>query len=128
MMARRVGFALLGVAGFSAFHEVVFRLMAMAWPDYAAAAPTKSYTLIMLWARLVMGAAGAVGIGAAIGRLSRDRAVVTPLVIVITLGAAWVHLGPVWADYPAWYHALVILALGPLHGLGARLTTPHLEP
>lgn len=128
MTARRIAFGLLGCAGFFVALGVALGLMAKVWPAYAIAAPTKHFTLAMLWARLIVGAACAVMVGAGIGRLARDRGVIAPLIIFITAGAAWLHLGPVWPDYPGWYHTLVILGLGPLHGIGAHLTTRTLNP
>lgn len=101
--------------------KLSFTALGAAWPAYAAAAPSKAYTLAMLGTRL--------GIAAFL-------TVVSAAVAVVVAGerrAAWMlgaaffvvslpsHLHYVWADYPVWYHAVYLLSLVPLAWLGGRL-------
>ena len=94
------------------------------WPAYAAAEPTRAYTLIMLWSRL---AAGAV--------ITAISAIVATRVANDTGRAAWWlgalflavslphHVFDVWAEYPVWYHVVYLGYLVPIAGLSGRVVT-----
>ena len=121
-----IGFAVwVTVAGFG------FLLLRTAWPSYAAAEPTKSYTLAMLFSRLLVGVVCTLAAGAVAALVAKgSRAACLSLGIVLLLLSAPVHLPiefglhlSVWADYPAWYHFTYLLPLIPLTVLGGMLAT-----
>ena len=93
------------------------------WPAYAAARPTKSYTLAMLVTRLAAGALAA-AVGAFVTtRLARDdgRAAwwLGGLFLAVSLPD---HLFLVWQDYPAWYHVVYLTYLVPVAGVAGTIT------
>ncbi len=121
-----VGFAAwVMIAGFG------FLLLRTTWPSYAAAEPTKSYTLAMLISRLMVGVVCTLAAGAVAAMVAKgSRAASLLLGIVLLLLSAPVHLPielglhvSVWADYPAWYHFTYLLPLTPLTVLGGMLAT-----
>ena len=91
------------------------------WPDYADAEPAKTYTLIMLIVRLVVGVCcvmGGAGVTATIARNDREAGWwLGGLFLALSLPE---HLYRVWADYPPWYHILYLAYLVPLAGLTGR--------
>jgi hypothetical protein len=84
------------------------------WPAYAAAEPTKAYSLAMLITRLLAGA-----LCTACGSFVATRLANDDVVIGWWLGGPD-HLWLVWADYPAWYHLVYLSYLMPVAGLVGR--------
>jgi hypothetical protein len=120
------------LVGFAAWVMVAglgFLLLRTTWSSYAAAEPTKSYTLAMLISRLMVGVVCTLAAGAVAALVAKgSRAASLSLGIVLFLIAAPVHLPiefglhvSVWADYPAWYHFTFLLPLAPLTVLGGIL-------
>ncbi|MBX9730282.1 MAG: hypothetical protein K2X59_03050 [Sphingomonas sp.] len=89
----------------------------ISWPDYAAAEPTKAYSLAMLVARLAIGAfctAAAACVTTIIARNGRAAWLLGGIFLAISLP---IHLFRVWADYPAWYHFAYLGYLVPIAGV-----------
>ncbi len=124
-----VGFAAwVMVAGFG------FLLLRTSWPSYAVAEPTKSYTLVMLISRLMVGVVCTLAAGAVAALVAKGSRAGLFLGIILLLISAPVHLPiatgfhvSVWADYPAWYHLTFLLPLTPLTVLGGMLATVNLK-
>jgi hypothetical protein len=125
-----VGFAAwVTVAGFG------FLLLRTTWSSYAAAEPTKSYTLSMLISRLMVGVVCTLAAGAVAALVAKgSRTTSLFLGIVLLLISAPVHLPiefglhvSIWADYPAWYHFTFLLPLAPLTVLGGMLATVNFK-
>jgi hypothetical protein len=98
-----------------------FAILQSLWPEYAAAAPDKAYTLPMLWARLGVAALLTLLSAAAATVVAADRRVawvLGSLFVVVSLPS---HLYHVWADYPAWYHGVYLASLVPIAWIGGRL-------
>lgn len=97
-------------------------IMQAAWEDYAAAVPSKDYTLLMLVSRLSVGAiaTAAAGLVTMIG--ARDRGLAAwlcgGLLLAISLRP---HLVTAWNDYPVWYHFVYLGYLVPICGLAGSL-------
>lgn len=96
------------------------------WSDYAAAAPTKAYTFAMLLSRLTLAAVCSISSGfLAMTTAKENRKAAWWLGGCLLLGSIPLHLPisffNVWADYPAWYHAVYLLSLMPLTGFGGYL-------
>ena len=115
----------VGILSAVGIARVAFATLQSVWPEYAAAAPDKAYTLPMLWARLGIAALLTL-ISAAVATLvAADRRVawvLGSLFVVVSLPS---HLHYVWADYPAWYHAVYLLSLVPVAWLGGKLVPSH---
>ncbi len=94
------------------------------WPQYAAAEPHKHYTLIMLIARLAVGAlsvaAAACGATAFAGDRERTAWWLGGLFLVLSI-PNHLYSGYVWNDYPIWYHFVYLSYLVPVAGLTPRL-------
>ncbi len=91
------------------------------WPAYAAAAPTKSFSIAMLFARLGLGA----GIVMLAGFLATtagkgDRQLGWWIGIFLCAVSTPLHLVQ-WSDYPVWYHLTYLSYLIPIAGLGGWL-------
>lgn len=95
------------------------------WPAYAAAEPHKSYTLIMLVARLSVGALGTAAAALVATIIARDGGAAAwwlgGLFLALSLP---LHLRG-WADYPAWYHLIYLSCLVPIAGITGRIMAKH---
>ena len=101
--------------------RLAFTALQSAWPEYAAAAPAKAFTLPMLWSRLGVAAFLTVASSVAAVLAAGDRRAAWVLGCLFVLVSLPSHLYYVWADYPVWYHAVYLLSLVPLAWLGGRL-------
>lgn len=113
LVAGCVAVLLVAVAG--------FWVLRTAWPEYAAAEPSKSFTLSMLVVRLTLGALGT-AVAAVVATLSSDydRRAAWWLGGLFLCGSLPVHLYSVWADYPLWYHVVYLGYLVPIAVLTGR--------
>jgi hypothetical protein len=125
---RLVGALVAGCVTALAVAALAFTLLRAAWPAYAAAEPSKAYTLGMLFARLGIAAILTAAAGWVAALVARDAGraawILGGLFLLISLPP---HLYTVWDDYPAWYHFVYLLSLVPIAGLGGRLaaSTEH---
>lgn len=89
------------------------------WPAYAAAEPTKQYSLAMLIGRLLAGALCTAAASVVATRIARsDSAVIGWWLGGLFLAVALpIHVWDVWADYPAWYHLVYLSSRVPVAGL-----------
>jgi hypothetical protein len=114
---------LAAVAAFAAWFvlaTVLDRALRLAWPRYAEVLPTLSFSLGMLVARLVEGAASTIAAGAVaawIARRGRDAAVATGVLLLLLFVPTHAML---WTRFPVWYHLVFLGSLLPLTLLGAR--------
>jgi hypothetical protein len=92
-----------------------------ALPGYAAAEPTFAFTLAMMVARLLTGAASSLAAGAVAAWIA-PREPRAPWIagIILLLGFLYIHV-QLWQRFPVWYHLTFLLTLVPLVLLGARL-------
>ena len=118
---RMVAGLVVGFACAAAIAKLAFAALQSAWPEYAAAAPQKAFTLPMLWSRLCVAAFLTVASGAAAVVVAGDRRAASVLGSLFVVVSVPSHLYYVWADYPAWYHAAYLLSLLPLACLGGEL-------
>jgi hypothetical protein len=92
------------------------------WPEYAAAEPTKAYSLVMLISRLSAGALCTACAAVVTTMVARDRGQAAWWLGVLFLAVSLPsHLFQVWADYPAWYHVVYLSYLVPIAGLIGRV-------
>jgi hypothetical protein len=109
----------MGCATALAIAAVLFSLLRAIWPAYVAAEPDRAYSLGMLFARLSIAAVIMIGAGCAATLVARDDGRTAwwlgALFLLLSLPS---HLYTVWDEYPAWYHAVYLLALIPVTGYG----------
>jgi len=110
-----------------------FSLLRGVWPDYALAEPEKSYTLAMLFVRLVIFSAMIAATAGVAALVAGDRRVAWLAGGLILATSIPPHLYPgyVWDDYPAWYHAVYLLSILPIaaySGRWARRVVPRVFP
>jgi hypothetical protein len=119
---------LAAVAGFAAWFvvaTVLDRALRLAWPRYAEVLPSLSFSLGMLVARLVEGAASTIAAGAVaawIARRDRAAAVATGALLLLLFVPTHAML---WNRFPVWYHLVFLGSLLPLTLLGARRVEAH---
>lgn len=93
-----------------------FALLRVVWPAYAAADPTKAYTLAMLFVRLVIFSSMIAATSGVATLFAGDRRVAWiagGLILALSI-PAHLHPGYVWDDYPAWYHVVYLLSIVPI--------------
>jgi hypothetical protein len=113
-MKRRILAVVLGLVAWMVVATVCDRLLRAAWPDYASALPTFAFSLGMLFARLVEGAAATMAAGlvvAAIAKRHPPTAAAAGIVLLLFFVPTHALL---WAKFPAWYHAAFLVSLLPL--------------
>lgn len=118
--------ALAGGVCWIALGLVGLFVLRVGWSAYAAAEPTKAYTLAMLLSRLTVASVCSIASGVLAATTAKgDRTAACWLGALLLLGSAPIHLPisflSVWDDYPAWYHVVYLLSLMPLTGLGGYL-------
>ena len=120
-MSSRLGWValggFLGLAAWVAIGSLGLLVLRVAWHDYALAEPLKLYSPAMLAARLAVAAIACVAGGFVAARPAGAAGAwaAGSLLLVLSLP---IHLVDVWADYPAWYHAVYLLMLVPVTGIG----------
>ena len=122
---------LAGGVAWIAFGLAGLFLLRTGWSAYAAAEPTKAYNFAMLLSRLALASVCSVASGfLAVTAARKNRKAAWGLGALLLLGSIPLHLPisyfSVWADYPAWYHAVYLLSLMPLLGFGGYLAQPVL--
>ena len=120
-MMRGIAGVAAGLVAWIAVATVGNMALRAAMPDYASAEPAMSFTLSMMFARLLLGAASSIVGGAATAWIARgDRR--APWILGVVLVAVFipVHVG-LWNKFPLWYHATFLVSLLPLTLLGASL-------
>jgi hypothetical protein len=97
--------------------------LAIRWllPDYAEVEEAMAFSLVMLFARLLVGAGASIAAGAACVAIARKtRAAVYLFALLLLALFVPVHVG-LWAKFPLWYHIFFLGSLVPLVVLGVKL-------
>ncbi len=89
---------------------------------YAAAEPTRAYSLTMLWARLGIALVASLVAGALVARIAPAHRRAPWLLALLLLAYAVPRHAMIWAHYPAWYHLFFLGTLAPAVALGGRLS------
>jgi len=94
-------------------------------PPGGATATLVTFTLAMLVARLLLGAASSVAAGATTAWIARGNARASWIVGILLVALfVPVHVW-MWARFPLWYHAAFLVSLLPCALLGAVLATRY---
>ena len=90
------------------------------WLDYAAAEPSRNFTLAMMVMRLSISGIASLAGGWLAGLTVRESRV-TPLAGGLLMLGMFipVHLG-IWDEYPVWYHITFLTSLPVLAWIGGR--------
>jgi hypothetical protein len=88
---------------------------------YAEVEKTMNFSLIMLLARLVLGAGATIASGVAVAAvMARPRWPVPVFALLLVALFVPVHVS-LWSKFPIWYHVVFLGSLFPSVMLGARL-------
>ena len=112
----------VGFVAWIAIGTVGNLLLRAGLPGYEAVEKAMEFSLVMLLARLVVGAVSSIGAGWACGAVWRGgRGPGYALALLLLVVFAPVHLGLLLSKFPVWYHAAFLITLAPLVMLGFGL-------
>ena len=112
-----------GLAVWVAVTTAAGLIVRVSWPAYAAVADAMTFTLPMMFARLVIGALATLAMGLAASIVvRRSRAAPLAAGIVLLLVFIPVHIS-LWERFPIWYHLTFLLSLVPLSVVGGRISS-----
>jgi hypothetical protein len=118
-MLRSILAVLVAVLAWVAVVTVLNLGIRMAWPDYATAEPGMRFSLLMLIARLTMGAIASFAAGLiAVTIARRAKWPAYTVAIVLLLAFIPVHYD-LWVRFPTWYHLVFLASLVLFTLLGA---------
>ncbi|HEY2513763.1 MAG TPA: hypothetical protein VGI39_23005 [Polyangiaceae bacterium] len=120
-MKRKILGAVLGFFAWWVVATVLDRLLRLAWPHYAEVLKAFAFTLGMLIARLVEGAASTLAAGFVAAWVARKPGGAALATGVLLLALFVPTHAMIWDKFPVWYHLLFLSSLVPLTLLGARL-------
>ena len=110
-MLRIAGAVLGGCVAWTVAATLINLALRLSWPAYAAVEKSLEFTLLMLIARLVLGALASLAAGIATSWISRRKPIATWILIIVLLAIFIpVHIG-LWAKFPAWYHLVFFASL-----------------
>jgi len=119
-MVRNILGVVAGLVVWIVVASVAGRIMSASWPAYAAVASAMTFTLLMMIARLSIGAVATVSMGMVTGAMSQSVvARLTPGVLMLILFIPE-HV-KLWETFPVWYHLTFLLSLVPLTYAGVRI-------
>jgi hypothetical protein len=119
-MAKRIVGIVLALLVWAAAATLAGVVMRTAWPAYASVADALTFTLPMMIARLSIGAAATVLMGAVAVAVSRWSAAAWASGAIVLLAFLPQHIS-IWEKFPVWYHLTFLFSLIPLAFLGGRL-------
>jgi hypothetical protein len=110
-MLRIAGAVLGGCVAWAVAATLINLALRLAWPAYAAVEKSLEFTLLMLIARLILGALASFAAGIATSLIGRRKPIATWILIILLLAIFMpVHIG-LWAKFPAWYHLIFFASL-----------------
>ena len=125
LQMRKFAFAAIAViSGFFAWGFTASlgnSLLRAVLPEYAVVEKAMNFTLVMLFARLILGAVASVSAGVVCSAISGSSRVPSYALAAILLAVfVPVHVN-LWDKFPIWYHLVFLGSLAPLTLLGTRL-------
>jgi peptidoglycan/LPS O-acetylase OafA/YrhL len=105
------------------------RLALVAWPAYAEAFPSHSFTTGMLFARLATAIVALFCSGYLAARIARGErtAVLIAAGVLLLLGGANHLTEPTWSHFPLWYHLAFIGFIAPCVMVGGHFQPPEAD-
>jgi len=108
---RAAGAVLGGFVAWAVAATLLNLALRLSWPAYAAVEKQMDFTLLMLIARLILGALASLAAGITTGWISRRKPIATWLLVLALLAVFIpVHIS-LWAKFPAWYHLVFFASL-----------------
>jgi hypothetical protein len=119
-MARNVLGVVAGLAGWAIVASIAGLVMRLSWPAYASVASAMTFTLPMMFARLLIGALATVSMGFVTALIARSS--IAKLIAGLLLLALFIpqHV-MLWDKFPLWYHLTFLLSLVPLTYAGGQI-------
>ena len=118
-MLRNAGAVLGGCVAWAVAATLINLALRLSWPAYAAVEKSLDFTLLMLIARLILGALASLAAGFTTGWISRRKPIATWVLVILLLAIFIpVHIS-LWAKFPAWYHLVFFASLVLLPAVGA---------
>jgi hypothetical protein len=119
-MARNVLGVVAGLAGWAIVASIAGLVMRLSWPAYASVASAMTFTLPMMFARLLIGALATVSMGFVTALIARSS--IATLIAGLLLLALFIpqHV-MLWDKFPLWYHLTFLLSLVPLTYAGGQI-------
>ena len=116
---RIAGGVLGGLVAWALAATLLNLALRLSWPAYAAVEKQMDFTLLMLIARLIVGALASLAAGFATGWISRHKPVATWILVILLLAIFIpVHIS-LWSKFPAWYHLVFVASLVLFPAVGA---------
>lgn len=110
-MMRVAGAILGGCVAWAVAATLLNLALRLSWPDYAAVEKQLDFTLLMMIARLIVGALASLAAGLAAAWISRRNAIATWMLVAVLLAIfVPVHVS-LWTKFPAWYHLVFFASL-----------------
>jgi hypothetical protein len=121
-MIRIIASIVCGVVAWFIVATIGNLLIRLSWPDYVAVETSMAFTLLMMLARLLVGAVASLAAGALTAWIARgNRKAVMGVGILLTLLFIPIHYN-LWDKFPLWYHAAFLISIFPLTLAGAYLS------
>jgi|SRR5215831_4468366 len=122
-MVRNILGVIAGLAAWMVVATLVNLALRMLWAEYAAVEKALTFTLPMLFARLVIGFVASLVAGWIAARITGRSRVALWVVVGILLAVFLPTHVYLWDRFPAWYHAVFIASLVVVPWWGAALVS-----
>ena len=126
-MARNLLGVVAGLVAWMVVATLVNLALRMLWADYAAVEKALTFTLPMLFARLVIGVVASLVAGWIAAWVARRSRVAVWVVVGLLLAVFLPTHVYLWDRFPAWYHAVFIASLVVVPWWGAALVSSSLR-
>jgi hypothetical protein len=117
-MAKAILGVVAGLVAFVMVAAVAGFIMRAAWPDYARVADAMTFTLPMMCARLLIGAAATFAAGFVTVFIAPPSRLVRLMPGILLLALFIPQHVMLWEKFPVWYHLMFLLSLMPLTYVG----------
>lgn len=121
---RSAGAVLGGLVAWAVVATLLNLALRLSWPAYAAVEKQANFTVLMLVARLIIGALASFAAGFTASWISRRKSIATWILVVMLLCVFVPFHYLIWTRFPAWYHLafFVSLVVFPLLGNKRKIT------
>ena len=120
-MARTILGVIAGLAVWVTIVIVAGLIMRGVWPEYARVADAMTFTLPMMFARLVIGALATLAAGLVTTVIARQSMLARLMPGVLLLVVFIPQHVMLWQKFPVWYHLTFLVSLVPLTYLGGKI-------
>ncbi len=119
-MVRSIAGVAAGLVAWIAIATVGNLLLRLALPGYAEVEVSMNFTMVMLWARLLLGIVSSIAAGFVVAWVAtQNRRVILILTGLLVVLFIPVHYS-LWTRFPVWYHVVFLLSLVGGTTMGAK--------